>query len=66
MAIEELKRHKSPGFEKIPAELSTAGGRKIRSEFQSSMDTVRLEQPTGCQPVKQLPYFVEPEGLLSH
>jgi hypothetical protein len=32
MAIEELKRHKSPGFNKIPAELFKAGGRTFRSE----------------------------------
>ena len=31
MATEKLKRHKSPGIDKIPAELTKAGGKKIRS-----------------------------------
>jgi hypothetical protein len=29
MAIEKLKRHKSPGIDQIPAELIKAGGKKI-------------------------------------
>jgi hypothetical protein len=33
MAIEKLKRHKSPGIDQIPAELIKAGGRIIRSEI---------------------------------
>jgi hypothetical protein len=33
MAIEKLKRHKSPGIDHIPAELIKAGGRIIRSEI---------------------------------
>jgi len=33
MAIEKLKRHKSPGTDKIPVELIKAGGRRIRSEI---------------------------------
>jgi hypothetical protein len=33
MAIEKLKRHKSPGINQIPAELINAGGRTIRSEI---------------------------------
>jgi hypothetical protein len=32
MAIEKLKRHKSPGIDQSPAELIKAGGRIIRSE----------------------------------
>jgi hypothetical protein len=32
MAIEKLKRYKSSGIDKIPAELIKARGRKIRSE----------------------------------
>jgi hypothetical protein len=31
MAIEKLKRHKSPGIDQIPTELIKAGGRIIRS-----------------------------------
>jgi hypothetical protein len=33
MAIEKLKRHKSPGIDQIPAELIKAGDRRIRSEI---------------------------------
>jgi hypothetical protein len=33
MAIEMLKRHKSPGIDQIPAELIKAGGRIIGSEI---------------------------------
>jgi hypothetical protein len=33
MAIEKLKRQKSPGVDQIPAELIKAGGRIIRSEI---------------------------------
>jgi hypothetical protein len=33
MAIEKLKRHKSPGIVKIQAELIKAGGRTILSEL---------------------------------
>jgi hypothetical protein len=33
LAIDKLKRHKSPGIDKIPAELIKAGGRAISSEI---------------------------------
>jgi hypothetical protein len=33
MAIEKLKRHKSPGIDQIPAELFKTGGRTLRSEI---------------------------------
>jgi len=33
MAIEKLKRHKSPGIDQIPAKLIKAGGRTIPSEI---------------------------------
>jgi hypothetical protein len=33
MAIEKIKRHKSPGIDQIPAELITAGSRTIRYEI---------------------------------
>ena len=33
VAIEKLKRHKSPGIDQIPAELIKAGGMKIYSEI---------------------------------
>jgi hypothetical protein len=39
MAIEKLKRHKSPGIDQIPAELIKAGGRKIRSEIHKLINS---------------------------
>jgi len=33
LAIEELKSHRSPGFDKIPAELIKAGGRTVCYEI---------------------------------
>jgi len=33
LAIEKLKSHKSPGTDKIPAEMIKAGGRTIRTEI---------------------------------
>ena len=33
MAIEKLKSHKSPGIDRIPAELIKAGGKTIRCEI---------------------------------
>jgi hypothetical protein len=33
MAIEKLKRHKSPGIDQIPADLTKAGSRKIFSDI---------------------------------
>jgi hypothetical protein len=39
MAIEKLKRHKSPGTDQIPAEFIKAGGRKIHSEIHELYPT---------------------------
>jgi hypothetical protein len=33
MVIEKLNRHKSPGIDQIPAEVITAGGRRICSSI---------------------------------
>jgi hypothetical protein len=33
LAIEKLKSHKSPGIDQIPAEMTKAGGKKIRCEI---------------------------------
>jgi hypothetical protein len=41
MAIEKLKRHKSPGIDQIPAELIKAGGRKIHSEIHKPLFGIR-------------------------
>jgi hypothetical protein len=40
MAIEKLKRHKSPGIDQIPAELIKARGRTIRSEIHKLINSV--------------------------
>jgi hypothetical protein len=40
MAIEKLKRHKSPGSDQIPAELIEAGGRTIRSEIHKLINSI--------------------------
>jgi hypothetical protein len=40
MAIEKLKRHKSPGIDQIPAELIKAGGRTIRSEIHKFINSI--------------------------
>jgi hypothetical protein len=40
MAIEKLKRHKSPGIDQIPAELIKAEGRTIRSEIHKFINSI--------------------------
>jgi len=40
MAIEKLKRHKSPGNDKIRAEMIQAGGRAIRSEIHKLINSI--------------------------
>jgi hypothetical protein len=40
MAIEKLKRHKSPGSDQIPAELIKAGGRTFRSEIHKHINSI--------------------------
>jgi hypothetical protein len=40
MAIEKLKRHKSPAIDQIPAELNKAGGRTIRSEIHKLINSI--------------------------
>jgi hypothetical protein len=40
MAIEELKGHKSPGIDQIPAELIKAGGKTIRYEIHKIITSI--------------------------
>ena len=40
MAMENLKRHKSPGIYQIPTDLIKAGGRTIRSETHRLFNSV--------------------------
>ena len=40
MAIEKLKRYKSPGIDQIPAELIEPGGSKIFSEIHKLINSI--------------------------
>ena len=40
MAIEKLKRHRSPGIDQIPAELMKARSRKFRSEVSKLINSI--------------------------
>jgi hypothetical protein len=40
MAIEKLKRYKSPGIDQIPAELIKAGGSKICCEIHKLINSL--------------------------
>jgi hypothetical protein len=40
MAIEKLKRHKSPGIDQIPAGLIKAGDKTIRSETHKLINSI--------------------------
>jgi hypothetical protein len=44
MAIEMLKRRKSPGIHQIPAELIKAGGRIIRSEIHKLIISIWIKE----------------------
>jgi len=40
MAIEKLKRHRSPGTDQIPAKMIKTGGRKNYSEFHKVINSI--------------------------
>jgi len=40
MAIEKLKRHKSPGIDQIPTELTKAGGWTIHFEIHNLINSI--------------------------
>ena len=44
MVIEEVKRHKSPGTDQIPAELIKTRGRKIRPEIHKHVNSAWNEE----------------------
>jgi hypothetical protein len=44
MAVEKLKRYKSPGSDQIPAELIKAGSRIIRSETHKRIISIRNKE----------------------
>jgi len=51
MAIEKLKRHKSPGINKIPAELIKARGKSICSETHTLINSILKKEL--CEPWKE-------------
>jgi hypothetical protein len=59
MAIEELKRHKSPGIDQIPAELFKAGNRIIRSEIHKFIISIwsKEELPEECKESVIVPIY---------
>jgi len=59
MAIEKLKRHKSPDIYQIPAEFLKAGGRTIRSEVHKLIKSVwnKEELPEGVEGVDHCMYL---------
>jgi len=44
MAIEKLKRHKSPGIDEIPAQLIKSGGRTVCCEIRKLISTIWNEE----------------------
>jgi len=44
MAIEKLKRHKSPDIDQVPSELIKVGGRTIHSEIHKLINSIRNEE----------------------
>jgi hypothetical protein len=44
MAVEKLKRHKSPGIDQIPPELIKAGGSKICCEIHKLINCIRNKE----------------------
>jgi hypothetical protein len=44
MAVENLKGHKSPGIDQIPAEMIKAGGITIRSEIHKLITSIWNEE----------------------
>jgi hypothetical protein len=59
MAIEKLKRHKSPGIDQIPAELIKAGGRIIQSEIHKLIISIwnKEELPEECKESVIVPIY---------
>jgi hypothetical protein len=54
IAIERLKRYKSPGIDQIPAELIQAGGNTLCSEIHKLINCIRIRK--NCQTVEGLYY----------
>jgi len=44
LAIGKLKSHRPPGIDQIPAELTNAGGRKIRYEILTLISILSKEE----------------------
>ena len=63
MAIEKLKRHKSPGIDQIPGELIKAGGRKIRSEIHKLTIWNKEELPEEWKESIMVPIYKQGDKL---
>jgi hypothetical protein len=63
MAIKKLKSHKSPGIDRIPAELIKAGGRIIRSEIHKLVISIwnKEELPEECKESVMVPSYKKGE-----
>ena len=59
MAIEKLKRHKSPGIDQVPAELYKAGGRTIGCEILKLIFSIlnKMELPEVLKDSKIVPIY---------
>ena len=44
MAVEKLKKHKSPGIDQIPAEFIKAGRRTIRSDIHKLINSIWIKK----------------------
>jgi hypothetical protein len=59
MAIEKLKRQKSPSIDQIPTELIKAGGRTVCSEIHKLINSIcnKDELPEECKESINLPIY---------
>jgi hypothetical protein len=65
VANENLKRHKSPGIDQIPAELIKAGGRKICSEIHKLITSIwnKEEFPEEWKELIMVPIYKQGDKL---
>jgi hypothetical protein len=59
LAIEKLKRYKSPGTDQIPSEFIKAWGKKIRSDVHNLIYCIwnKKELPEGCRESIMVPVY---------
>jgi hypothetical protein len=63
LAIENLKNHKSPGIDQIPAELIKAGGRTIRDEIPPTCFGHLWWPSSGRRSLEDMIYLLTAIGL---